>query len=103
MPELPESEAYLAALGERILNERLEGVRLASPFLLRSVEPGLNALQSLRVTELERLGKRSVFAFEDEHESNYCARCQTGGRLLADRALSRLLKDDWPKTLEELE
>jgi formamidopyrimidine-DNA glycosylase len=38
-----------------------------------------------------------------ESESNYCARCQTGGRLLADRALSRLLKDDWPRTLEELE
>jgi len=34
---------------------------------------------------------------------NYCARCQTGGRLLADRALSRLLRDDWPRTLEELE
>ena len=38
-----------------------------------------------------------------ENEMNYCARCQTGGRLLADRALSRLLRDDWPKTLEELE
>ena len=38
-----------------------------------------------------------------EHETNYCARCQTGGRLLADRALSRLLRDDWPRTLEELE
>jgi formamidopyrimidine-DNA glycosylase len=38
-----------------------------------------------------------------ENETNYCARCQTGGRLLADRALSRLLKDDWPRTLEELD
>ncbi len=38
-----------------------------------------------------------------ENEANYCAKCQTGGRLLADRALSRLLKSDWPKTLEELE
>ena len=37
------------------------------------------------------------------HETNYCARCQTGGKLLADRALSRLLKKDWPRTLEELE
>jgi formamidopyrimidine-DNA glycosylase len=35
-----------------------------------------------------------------ENETNYCARCQTGGRLLADRALSRLLKQDWPKTIE---
>ena len=37
------------------------------------------------------------------NESNYCAVCQTGGKLLADRALSRLLKKDWPKTLEEME
>ncbi len=37
------------------------------------------------------------------HETNYCATCQTGGRLLADRALSRLLKEDWPRTLDELE
>jgi formamidopyrimidine-DNA glycosylase len=37
------------------------------------------------------------------NETNYCARCQTGGKLLADRALSRLLKQDWPKTLEEWE
>lgn len=38
-----------------------------------------------------------------ENECDYCARCQTGGKLLADRVLSRLLKDDWPRTLEELE
>ena len=38
-----------------------------------------------------------------DNETNYCARCQTEGRLLADRALSRLLKQDWPRTLEELE
>ena len=44
--------------------------------------------------------QRIVYA---EHETNYCARCQTGGRLLRDRALSRLLHDDWPKTLEEME
>ena len=38
-----------------------------------------------------------------EHEVNYCPVCQTEGRLLADRALSKLLKDDWPKTLDEME
>jgi formamidopyrimidine-DNA glycosylase len=38
-----------------------------------------------------------------ENETNYCARCQTGGKLLADRSLSRLLKEDWPRNLEELE
>jgi formamidopyrimidine-DNA glycosylase len=44
--------------------------------------------------------QRIVYA---ENECNYCARCQTGGKLLADRALSRLMKQDWPRTLEELE
>jgi len=43
--------------------------------------------------------QRIVYA---SNETNYCARCQTGGRLLADRSLSRLLKSDWPRTLEEL-
>ena len=38
-----------------------------------------------------------------DNETNYCARCQTGGRLLADRALSRLLKKDWPRSIDEVE
>jgi formamidopyrimidine-DNA glycosylase len=38
-----------------------------------------------------------------DNETNYCPRCQTGGKLLADRSLSRLLKDDWPKTIDALE
>jgi formamidopyrimidine-DNA glycosylase len=44
--------------------------------------------------------QRIVYA---RNEANYCSRCQTGGRLLSDRALSRLLKEDWPRTLDELE
>jgi formamidopyrimidine-DNA glycosylase len=44
--------------------------------------------------------QRIVYA---DNETNYCATCQTGGKLLADRSLSRLLKDDWPKTIEEME
>ena len=44
--------------------------------------------------------QRVVYA---ANEANYCAKCQTGGRLLADRSLSRLLREDWPRTLEELE
>jgi formamidopyrimidine-DNA glycosylase len=43
--------------------------------------------------------QRIVYA---ENECNYCARCQTGGRLLADRSLSRLLKDDWPRSIDDL-
>src|SRR5262245_29963224 len=44
--------------------------------------------------------QRIVYA---ENECNYCPRCQTGGKLLADRSLSRLLKDDWPRTIDEWE
>jgi len=44
--------------------------------------------------------QRIIYA---ENETNYCPRCQTGGKVLADRSLSRLLKDDWPRTIEELE
>jgi len=48
-------------------------------------------------------GSRVQRIVHAENETNYCAKCQTGGKLLADRSLSRLLKDDWPRTLEELE
>jgi formamidopyrimidine-DNA glycosylase len=44
--------------------------------------------------------QRIVYA---ENETNYCARCQTGGRRLADRAMSRLLKDDWPRSIDDVE
>ena len=44
--------------------------------------------------------QRIVYA---ENETNYCPHCQTGGKVLADRSLSRLLKDDWPRSIEELE
>jgi formamidopyrimidine-DNA glycosylase len=44
--------------------------------------------------------QRIVYA--EKNECNYCATCQTGGRLLADRSLSRLLKDDWPKSIDDL-
>ena len=50
--------------------------------------------------ECGALVQRIVYA---ENETNYCARCQTGGRILADRALSRLLKKSWPRSIDELE
>jgi len=249
MPELPDVAVYIEALEARIMGATLERVRLASPFLLRSVDPPITAATGRRVVGLSRLGKRIVIglegdlslmllylvrgeaglaehdpgglevldtdaatfhgaltrenhtlkraltdpgilsgignAYSDEilhrakmspvkqtrqlspeesarlldatratlldwcdrirteaggefpegvtafrdgmavhgrygkpcpvcgspvqriayadNETNYCAVCQTGGRLLADRALSRLLKQDWPRTLEELE
>jgi formamidopyrimidine-DNA glycosylase len=50
-----------------------------------------------------RCGSKVQRIVYSDNETNYCATCQTGGKLLADRSLSRLLKDDWPKTLDELE
>ena len=44
--------------------------------------------------------QRIVYA---ENETNYCARCQTGDKRLADRAMSRLLKEDWPRSIDEVE
>ena len=64
MPELPDIELYLAALRPRVAGQRLERIRLTSPFLLRSVEPPLSKVEGLRVTELQRLGKRIVFGLE---------------------------------------
>jgi formamidopyrimidine-DNA glycosylase len=49
-----------------------------------------------------RRGRTSSSKGSDTGECNYCARCQTGGRLLADRSLSRLLKDDWPRSIDDL-
>ena len=66
MPELPDVELYLWALRPRVVGEPLERVRLASPFLLRSVTPPLSAVAGRRVLEVSRLGKRLVFALEDD-------------------------------------
>ena len=66
MPELPDVEAYLAALRPRILGARLERVRLANPFILRSVDPSPAEVAGRTVTGLSRLGKRIVIALEDE-------------------------------------
>jgi len=66
VPELPDVEAYLEALRPRLAGARLTGVRLASPFLLRSVTPPLAAAAGRAVTGLRRLGKRLVIALEGE-------------------------------------
>jgi formamidopyrimidine-DNA glycosylase len=61
MPEIPDIEAYIEALRSRVLGRRLFGVRLLNPFLLRTVDPPLEALTGERVEGIERLGKRIVF------------------------------------------
>ena len=66
MPELPDVELYLHALRPRVLDKTLQRLRIASPFLLRTVEPSLDEVTGKRVLDLQRLGKRIVLGLEDE-------------------------------------
>lgn len=83
MPELPDVVVYVECLERRVTGAVLEDVRLASPFLLRTVEPPLADAVGTRVLGVQRLGKRIAIALEND--------------------LSRLLHDDWPRTVDELE
>ncbi len=66
MPELPDVELYIHALEPRVVGETIEKVRLASPFLLRSVEPPIAEAENRKILGLRRLGKRIVFELEDD-------------------------------------
>ncbi|MGE3489692.1 MAG: Fpg/Nei family DNA glycosylase [Vicinamibacterales bacterium] len=66
MPELPDIELYLHALRSRLSGQRLQRIRLASPFLVRSVDPPIQNAEGKLVIGLRRLGKRVVFELEDE-------------------------------------
>ncbi|SRR6266404_638007 len=66
MPELPDIAAYITALEPRILGEAIQHVRLASPFLLRTVEPPIASVEGGKVRELRRLGKRIAIGIEDD-------------------------------------
>src|SRR5690348_10698959 len=66
MPELPDISAYITALELRIIGEPIEHVRLASPFLLRTVEPPIASVEGRRVRELRRIGKRIAIGLEDD-------------------------------------
>jgi formamidopyrimidine-DNA glycosylase len=66
MPELPDIAAYITALDPRIVGESIEHIRLASPFLLRTVDPPISAIEGRRVRELRRIGKRIAIGVEDD-------------------------------------
>ena len=65
MPELPDVTVYLEALQQRIVGQKLTGVRLANPFLLRTVEPALSELNGKNVLDVRRIGKRIVIELDD--------------------------------------
>src|SRR5271170_4221249 len=66
MPELPDITAYISALEPRVVGQRLERIRLASAFLLRTAQPPLASVEGRVVRELRRVGKRIVIGFEND-------------------------------------
>ena len=66
MPELPDLTVYLEALERRVVGHRLEHIRLASPFLVRTADPPLTAAHGKVIKELRRIGKRIVFGLEED-------------------------------------
>ena len=66
MPELPDITAYLTALSPRVLNQPLEHLRIASPLLLRTAIPPITSVEGQPIRALRRIGKRIVFAFDDD-------------------------------------
>ncbi len=90
MPELPEIVVYLDALAARILGERLERVRIASPFVVRSVDPPLQEAFGRTVGALSRLGKRIVLSLDDDY--HLVLHLMIAGRLRWTRARAALPK-----------
>jgi formamidopyrimidine-DNA glycosylase len=91
---------------KRTLNEWVERLRAESrerfPEKVTAFRPDM-ATHGKYGQPCPRCGSKIQRIRYGSNETNYCPKCQTGGKLLADRALSRLLKDDWPRTPEELE
>src|SRR5262249_42375407 len=66
MPELPDIVVYIEALARRVLHRRLERVRIANPFVLRTVTPPLQAIEGTTVAGFRRLGKRIAFELDND-------------------------------------
>src|SRR5579872_1498831 len=66
MPELPDITAYIRALEQRVVGQPIEQIRIASPFLLRTVEPRLSEVEGKVIRELRRIGKRIAIGVEGE-------------------------------------
>lgn len=66
MPELPDILAYIHALEPRIIGQQLEKIRVSNPFLVRTIDPPITAVEGRTVRKLQRIGKRIAFGFDDE-------------------------------------
>lgn len=102
----PDEIATLYASTRQVLNEWIDRLRLEAgnkfPEKVTAFRAGM-AVHGRYGQPCPRCGSKIQRIRYAANETNYCAKCQTGGKLLADRALSRLLGADWPRTLEELE
>ena len=85
MPELPDITLYLDALHSRVVGHPLERIVLKNPFLLRSVEPPLQAFEGRKVLHLRRLGKRIAFGFEGDLWLKNAANANRCAKLLGQR------------------
>jgi formamidopyrimidine-DNA glycosylase len=94
-------EAVVAVLDAWTLRLRAEAAAAGWPAQVTAFRPGM-AVHGRYGQPCPDCGAPVQRIVHGDHEVNYCARCQTGGRLLADRALSRLLKADWPRSIDEL-
>lgn len=101
MPELPDVAVYVEHLQRRAVGARLTaGEGRGNKVTAFHAEMAVHGKYR---SPCPACGSPVLRTVRAEHESNYCAKCQTGGRVLADRARSRLLKDAYPKRIEELE
>jgi formamidopyrimidine-DNA glycosylase len=129
VPELPDVTVYAERLDALVCGHTLRRVLVPSPIVLRTALPPIAGAGGRIVTGVSRLGKRIVIALEGglqlvlhlvvagrlrwlapvqrivhtENQTNCCARCQTGGKLLGDRALGTPLKADWPRRIDDVE
>ena len=126
MLEYPDITVYIERLEALVVGQPLEKIRFISTFFLRTAEPPIQTIHDSVVRDNGFPDKVTAFRKNmavhgcykkpcpdcgtaiqriryAANETNYCPLCQTGGKIYADRALSRLLKKDWPRTLEELE
>jgi formamidopyrimidine-DNA glycosylase len=84
------------------INRLQEEARNAFPERVTAFRKGM-AVHGRYGEACPRCGEKILRIRYADNETNYCARCQTGGKVLADRSLSRLMRSDWPRTLDELE
>ena len=94
-------DAARAVLGEWTARLRAEAAGAGWPDKVTAFRPGM-AVHGRYGQPCPDCGAPVQRIVHADNETNYCARCQTGGRLLADRALSRLLRASWPKTIDDL-